>query len=121
MAAVIERGGRILIARRPPGTHLAGLWEFPGGKLQPGETLEQALEREIDEELGARAHVGALLDTVEWAYPDKRVKLHFFRCVVSGEPRPLEGQEIAWVSREELAAYPFPPADAAVIARLARP
>jgi len=79
----------------------------------------QALEREIAEELGAIATVGALLETVEWAYPDKRVRLHFFRCTVAGEPRPLEGQEIAWVRPEDLPRYEFPAADATLIARLA--
>lgn len=120
VAAVIERNGEILIARRPPGTHLAGFWEFPGGKPGPGESLEQALRREIAEELGTDATVGALVETVDWVYPDKRVRLHFFHCAVTGEPRPLEGQEVLWVKPEELARYEFPPADTALIARLAR-
>jgi mutator protein MutT len=120
VAAVIERGREILIARRPARAHLGGLWEFPGGKAERGETLEDALRREIAEELDARVAVGEAIETVEWAYPDKRVRLTFFRCSVEGEPRPLEGQEIAWVTRAELARYEFPAADAALIARLSR-
>jgi mutator protein MutT len=120
VAAVIERAGRILIARRPAGAHLGGLWEFPGGKPEPGETLEEALAREISEELDTAVEVGEIIETVEWAYPDKRVRLSFFRCAVGGEPRPLEGQEIAWVQPRELAGYEFPAADAQLIMRLSR-
>ena len=120
VAAVIERDGKLLITRRPEGSHLSGLWEFPGGKPQPGETFEQALRREIDEELGAEVSVGERIETIEWQYPDKRVRLVFFRCDVRGEPRPLEGQEMAWVTPAELARYEFPPADAALIQRLCR-
>jgi len=120
VAAVIERDGKLLITRRPEGSHLSGLWEFPGGKPQPGETFEQALRREIDEELGAEVSVGERIETIEWQYPDKRVRLVFFRCDVRGEPRPLEGQEMAWVTPAELARYEFPPADAALIQRLRR-
>ena len=120
VAAVIERGGKILITRRRAGTHLAGLWEFPGGKPESGETLEDALRREIGEELEATPTVGEKIETVDWAYPDKRVRLHFFRCRLAGEPRPLEGQEMAWVTPAELPAYEFPAADAALIERLSR-
>jgi len=120
VAAVIERDGKLLITRRPEGSHLSGLWEFPGGKPQPGETFEQALRREIAEELGAELSVGERIETIEWQYPDKRVRLVFFRCDVRGEPRPLEGQEMAWVTPAELARYEFPPADAALIQRLRR-
>ena len=87
VAAVIEREGRILIARRPAALHLGGLWEFPGGKRQPGETPEAALVREIREELDAAVTVGELLDDVEWTYPEKTVRLLFFRCALAGEPR----------------------------------
>ena len=120
VAAVIERDGKILIARRPAGSHLEGLWEFPGGKPLPGETFEDALRREITEELDAEVVVGEPLDKVEWAYPDKRVRLHFFRCGLAGQPRPLEGQEIAWVTARELSGYAFPAADSALIERLSR-
>src|SRR5262245_42867530 len=120
VAAVIERAGRILIARRPPGSHLEGLWEFPGGKPDPGESAVEALRREVAEELGVIAVVGEPIEIVDWTYPDKRVRLSFVRCRVAGEPRPLEGQEIAWVAPGELRRYDFPPADAQLIARLER-
>jgi 8-oxo-dGTP diphosphatase len=120
VAAVIERGGRILIARRQVGSHLGGLWEFPGGKRQPGETAEAALTREIREELDAAVAVGELLDDVEWRYPEKTVRLRFFRCALEGDPRAAEGQEIAWVARADMGGYEFPPADAGLVARLRR-
>jgi mutator protein MutT len=118
VAAVIERDGRLLITRRPPGSHLAGLWEFPGGKPRPGESPEEALRRELLEELGARVAVGERLETVEWSYPDRRLRLHFFRCRLEDEPRPLEGQEMAWVAPADLDRYAFPPADRALLDRL---
>jgi mutator protein MutT len=120
VAAVIERGGRVLIARRPAGSHLGGLWEFPGGKRQDGETAEAALAREIREELDAAVSVGELLDDVEWRYPEKTVRLRFFRCALEGEPRAAEGQDIAWVTPADLDRYDFPPADAGLVARLRR-
>jgi mutator protein MutT len=120
VAAVIERDGQILLTRRRPGSHLAGLWEFPGGKPHAGETREEALRREIAEELGVDAEVGAAIETIDWRYPDRRVRLHFFYCAIRGEPQPLEGQEMQWVRREELSRCQFPDADAALIARLAR-
>jgi 8-oxo-dGTP diphosphatase len=120
VAAVIERDGKILITRRPQGSHLAGLWEFPGGKRRPGETPEAALEREIGEELGVGGTVIGHLDTVDWTYPDTRVRLSFYRCTLRGEPQPLEGQALAWVAPGELSRYDFPPADTALIQRLSR-
>jgi 8-oxo-dGTP diphosphatase len=120
VAAVIEREGRILIARRPAALHLGGLWEFPGGKRQPGETPEAALVREIREELDAAVTVGELLDDVEWPYPEKTVRLLFFRCALAGEPRAAEGQEIAWVAPADLDRYEFPPADEGLVTRLRR-
>jgi mutator protein MutT len=120
VAAVIEREGRILIARRPAGSHLGGLWEFPGGKRQAGETPEAALVREIREELDAAVTVGELLEDVEWSYPEKTVTLRFFRCALEGDPRAVEGQELAWVAPADLGRYDFPPADQALVARLRR-
>jgi len=119
-AAVIERDGRYLITRRLEGTHLAGLWEFPGGKLLPGEKPEDALRRELKEELGVEAAVGEVMETLDWAYPEKSVRLLFFRCALEGEPIPLEGQEMRWVKSSELSGYRFPDADATLISRLSR-
>jgi 8-oxo-dGTP diphosphatase len=120
VAAVIEHEGRILIARRPAALHLGGLWEFPGGKQKPGESATLALEREIREELGVMVTVGPLLEIVDWVYPEKRVRLSFFRCTIEGAPRALEGQELAWVRPADLARYEFPPADAVLLDRLGR-
>jgi mutator protein MutT len=120
VAAVVERDGRYLITRRLEGTHLAGLWEFPGGKILPGEQPENALRRELKEELGVDAAVGELIQTVDWTYPEKSVRLLFFRCALAGEPTPLEGQEMRWVAAAALPSYSFPDADATLIARLSR-
>lgn len=120
VAGVIERDGLILIARRPAALHLGGLWEFPGGKQNANESPEAALAREIAEELGARVTVGPLLERVDWSYPEKRVRLSFFRCAIEGEARPLEGQELAWVPPADLRRYEFPPADATLLDRLSR-
>ena len=119
-AAVVERDGCYLITRRLEGTHLAGLWEFPGGKILQGEKPEDALRRELKEELGVEAAVGELMETVDWTYPEKSVRLLFFRCALAGEPTPLEGQEMRWVAATDLGSYAFPDADATLIARLSR-
>jgi len=120
VAAVIERGGKILISRRPKGAHLEGLWEFPGGKAEAGESAERALVREVREELGVAFTAGERVAEVDWQYPDKRVRIAFFRGTIEGEPRPLEGQELAWVAPADLDRYEFPPADASLLERLRR-
>ncbi len=120
VAAVVERDGRYLITRRLEGTHLAGLWEFPGGKLLPGEKPEDGLRRELREELGVDPAVGEPMQTVDWTYPGKRVRLLFFRCSIAGDPTPLEGQEMRWVAAADLPTYSFPEADATLITRLSR-
>ena len=120
VAAVVERDGRVLITRRLEGTHLAGLWEFPGGKILPGEKPEDALRRELQEELGVEAEVGELIETVDWTYPEKSVRLLFFRCALRGEPRPQERQEMLWVEAGELSKYRFPAADLRLVERLVR-
>ena len=114
-AAVIERDGRFLIARRQPGVHLEGYWEFPGGKCAPGETLAACLVRELREELDVEAHPGEEILTTTHGYAERRVELHFLKCDVRGAPIPLLGQEIRWVARDDLAALTFPPADADLI------
>jgi mutator protein MutT len=119
-AAVVERGSSYLLTRRLEGTHLAGLWEFPGGKCEPHETVEDCLSREILEELGCAVRIRDKLLTVNHAYPDRTVVLHFFACDLEGHPRPLLGQQIRWVPRRELRALDFPPADDALITLLTR-
>jgi mutator protein MutT len=114
-----DETGRYLITRRRQGTHLAGLWEFPGGKREADETLEQSLGRELSEELGAVFTVGERVETVRWAYPEKTVVLHFFRChAVSGTIAPQEGQLMEWVAPTDFGRFDFPPADAALLVRL---
>jgi 8-oxo-dGTP diphosphatase len=110
-AAVIERDGRLLVTRRPKGVHLEGLWEFPGGKCEADEPLVDCLRRELLEELGADAIVGKEIFTTSHDYPERTVRLHFFACMLTGEPRPMIGQEMRWVRRDELRALKFPPAD----------
>jgi 8-oxo-dGTP diphosphatase len=117
-AAVIERDERFLLTRRAADTHLAGRWEFPGGKREPGETGEQALIREIREELGCEAVVGALLLTTDHTYPDVRVRLEFYAATLRGEPMPQLGQDMRWVPRSELVSLPLPEADADLVALL---
>ena len=113
--------GRYLITQRRKGSHLAGLWEFPGGKLEAGETPSAGLRRELTEELAATFAVGDLVESVRWEYPDRVVVLHFFDCrLASGEIVPLEEQAMRWVAPDELATYDFPPADQELIRRLMR-
>ena len=115
LAAVVEREGRFLVARRLSGTHLAGLWEFPGGKCEPSETHEACLSRELLEELGVASTIGREIVVTDHAYAERTVRLHFRRCTIAGEPRPLLGQELRWVSREELKALELPEADAELV------
>jgi mutator protein MutT len=118
-AAVVERDGRFLVTRRLDGTHLAGFWEFPGGKCEPPESLRDCLVREIREELGCDARVGREMLAVAHTYPERVVELHFFDCSLEGDPRPLLGQEVRWVTGRDLAGLQFPPADDELIRLLA--
>jgi mutator protein MutT len=117
-AAIVEREGAFLVTRRPEGVHLEGLWEFPGGKCEPEESYDACLRREILEELGSGVDVLSEVFQVSHAYQDRVVELHFIRCHLLEEPRPLIGQEIRWVSGEELLELDFPPADSELIALL---
>jgi mutator protein MutT len=118
VAAVVEDGGRFLVTRRQAGVHLAGLWEFPGGKVALGESHEQALRREMQEELGTDVEVGPLVSTAAHGYYDRHVTLHFYACRLGTTPRPMTGQEMRWVPRSELRSLGFPPADEELIAIL---
>jgi mutator protein MutT len=117
-AAIIQRGESFFVTRRPAGAHLEGLWEFPGGKCEPGESHEACLRREILEELGADVRVAREIFNVTHTYDDRIVELHFFLCEALQEPRPLLGQEMQWVAREALDGLAFPPADAELIEML---
>jgi 8-oxo-dGTP diphosphatase len=118
-ALIRDAAGRYLITQRRRGSHLEGLWEFPGGKLEAGETPEIGLRRELEEELTATFEVGPQVETIHWEYPDRTIVLRFHTCRhVSGPIEPREGQAMAWVAPERLADYSFPPADGALIQRL---
>ncbi len=118
-AGLIFREGLLLITQRPAGGHLAGLWEFPGGKREPGETMPQCLRRELAEELGVVVNIGQCVETLTHAYPEKTVRLEFYLCeLVEGEPAGLDGQQFAWVTVDELEEYKFPAADARLLERL---
>ncbi len=117
-AAVIERDGAFLVTRRQQGVHLEGYWEFPGGKCEPGESLADCVRRELREELGADGDVGAELLAVTHDYPERSIELHFIACTLHSEPRPVLGQEMRWVHRQDLASLEFPPADDELIRKL---
>jgi 8-oxo-dGTP diphosphatase len=118
VAAVVEEGGRYLVTRRQAGAHLAGMWEFPGGKVGEAETHARALRRELVEELGVYVAVEGLVLSTSHSYPDRTVTLHFYKCRLLGAPAPQLGQQMQWVARSELRALEFPPADADLIALL---
>ncbi len=121
-AVITDARGRILLAQRTDARDLSGLWEFPGGKCEPGETPEAALVRELQEELGITVQVGPALINVPQEYPDKRLRLDVRRVTAwQGTPRGMEGQALAWVAPGELTRYAMPPADRPVVAMLRQP
>ena len=118
-ALIRDAAGRYLITQRRRGSHLEGLWEFPGGKQEAGESPETCLKRELAEELSASFSVGEKFATIRWEYPDRTVILHFFRCrLESGTIEPRESQTMEWVAAERLGEFDFPPADRELVARL---
>lgn len=115
-AGVIFKNKKILIAKRLKGSHLEGLWEFPGGKQEKGESLKDCLVREIKEELGLKIKAHQLLLTVKHEYSAKAISLHVFSCSpVAGKPHALKCQEIRWVHPDELHGFKFPPPDKQII------
>ena len=102
VAAVIEENERFLVTRRQSGVHLAGMWEFPGGKVDAGETHADALRRELREELDTAVDVGEMIFQVTHDYPDRSLALYFYRCTLRGTPTPLLGQQMQWASRTAL-------------------
>ncbi len=116
--ALIDADGRVLLAQRPEGKSMAGLWEFPGGKIEPGETPEHALIRELHEELGIDTWASCLapLTFASHAYDDFHLLMPVFACRKwQGQPRPREGQVLKWVRPEALRDFPMPPADLPLI------
>jgi mutator protein MutT len=121
-AALIFRAGKLLVAQRHANSHLGGLWEFPGGKREVGETFEQCLVREIREELDADISVGELFKEIRHDYPGKSVHLKFFICqLLAGEPQPLDCAAVKWIEKSALAAHEFPSADAQLLEKLKSP
>jgi 8-oxo-dGTP diphosphatase len=112
--ALVDTDGRVLLAKRPPGRPLAGLWEFPGGKVEPGETPESALIRELKEELDidVTAKCLAPLSFASHSYPEFHLLMPLYVCRRwEGDIAPLQGQQLAWVRAQKLADYAMPPAD----------
>ena len=118
-AALVFRGGKLLITQRHAAAHLGGLWEFPGGKREPNETFEACLSRELREELGIEVAVGDLVESLTHAYPEKTVHLMFYCCRwEKHEPQPLGCSAFKWVSAAELKDYAFPAADSRLLDKL---
>jgi 8-oxo-dGTP diphosphatase len=114
--AVIEKDGRILIARRKSGDQMARKWEFPGGTIEPGETPEQCLKRELLEELGVEIGIDEFICSSTWKYDHATIKLLAFKAtLISGELILHDHAEISWVTPQELADYDFPEADVPII------
>jgi len=119
--ALVDADGRVLIAQRPPGKQLAGLWEFPGGKVEPGETPEQCLVRELSEEIGVTTKVACLapLTFASHSYDDFHLLMPLYVCRrFEGVATPREGQSLKWVRPRQMRDYPMPPADAPLIPAL---
>ena len=115
-AVIADESGRVLLARRPRGTHMEGLWEFPGGKVGARESPAPALVREIREELGVDVEVGRPLTFAVHSEPGLEILLLFFRAsIVAGDPTPLEGQELRWAEVDRLRRLPMPPADRGLV------
>jgi 8-oxo-dGTP diphosphatase len=118
-AALILHDGLYLLTRRKADVHLGGLWEFPGGKREPEESLEECLRRELREELGIEITEPVPFQIIHHTYPEKTVELHFFRCLIKdGHPRPLGCDALQWVLPEELTRVPLPPADRPLVEAL---
>ena len=119
VAALLWDGGRFLICRRPPNKARGLLWEFVGGKVEPGETKQQALMRECREELAVTVSVGELIMDIVHEYPDLTVHLSLFRAAIAaGVPQKLEHNDISWITVEEIDQYEFCPADEVILNRL---
>jgi 8-oxo-dGTP diphosphatase len=120
VAGIIRRDdGRLLITQRLAEDTLGGYWEFPGGKVELGEELRAALHRELAEELGVETEIGAEIQRLVHAYPDRDVRLFFFEAsILSGEPQRLEVADLRWVTIDELMDYQFPEADIPLLERL---
>ena len=116
VAVINNQQGQILIDRRKQLADMGGLWEFPGGKIEPGETVEECIQREIKEELDIEIAVGDRLTTIIHSYETFKVTLHIHDCqYVSGKPQPIECEEILWIEPSEIDRYQFPPANIQIV------
>jgi mutator protein MutT len=119
VAGVIRREGLFLITQRMADDTLGGYWEFPGGKVEPGEELTAALRRELREELGIEVEIGPQIHSFVHAYPDRDVRLYFYEGrIVSGEPQKLEVADLTWVTPAQFGDYQFPEADRPLLEQL---
>jgi mutator protein MutT len=119
--AIVKRGNRILICQRKDDDTLGGYWEFPGGKREPGETLENCIARELMEEVAIKATVIQKLATIEHNYPHGQIQLHPFLCEhLEGEPTPIECQRLQWIEATALSDFRFPPANGPLLKEIAR-
>jgi mutator protein MutT len=120
-SGIILRRGRYLVSQRPEGSHLGPCWEFPGGKREVGETIQECVARKVRDELGIEVTVGKLWRVIERVYPERVVRLHFFLCTLkSGTPRAIGCQHFRWILPSEFGTYDFSPADLDIIHELAR-
>jgi mutator protein MutT len=118
-AGLVFRDGRLLITQRHHAAHLGGLWEFPGGKREPEETFAECLRRELREELAIEVEIHEVVESLTHAYPEKTVRLEFFRCSWrQHEPQAIGCPAFRWVARDELARFEFPAADARLLEKL---
>ena len=119
VAGVIRRDGLLLITQRMPDDTLAGYWEFPGGKVDPGEELKEALYRELREEVGIETEIGEEIHRIVHPYPDRDVRLYFFDVrILAGEPQKIEVADLRWVNVDQLMDYQFPEADRPLLDQL---
>lgn len=119
VAAIVVRDGKLLMTRRTAGSHLGGLWELPGGKVEPGESPPAALARELREELGVSARVGAPFAFNYHEYPDRRVLLLTYGADLDGDPRPLGCTDLGWFGPSQIERLPTPDADGPILGRAA--
>ena len=121
VAGLIEQAGKLLITQRSAQSSFSGLWEFPGGKIEAGETPEEALSRELEEELGIAVSVGPIFDAARHAVKRREILILFYPChIIGGQPRPMAADAMKWILPPQLLEHRFPPADSRVVKRLVR-
>jgi len=122
VTGILVSGNRVLVTQRLKNAHMGGLWEFPGGKREAGESEHEALKRELREELGVEVEVGACLHRESYTYPQRVVDLAFFLCALppDAEPCPLQASQMKWVVGDQLDPADFPPANRVVLEKIAR-